>query len=49
MGHAAHCVARNVDALYFMVGWDQYGFDKKRTGTRYADLVFCNRWDLQAT
>jgi hypothetical protein len=21
-------------------GWDQYGFDKKRVGTRYAEHVF---------
>jgi hypothetical protein len=23
-----------------MLGWDPYGFDKKRIGTRYAELVF---------
>jgi hypothetical protein len=23
-----------------MLGWDRYGFDKKRTGTHYAELVF---------
>jgi hypothetical protein len=23
-----------------MLGWDRYGFDKKRTETRYRDLVF---------
>jgi hypothetical protein len=23
-----------------MLGWDQYGFDKKHVGTRYAELVF---------
>jgi hypothetical protein len=23
-----------------MLGWDQYGFDKKHTETRYAKLVF---------
>jgi hypothetical protein len=23
-----------------MLGWDQYGFDKKCSGTRYAELVF---------
>jgi hypothetical protein len=31
---------RNVDALFFMLQWDQYGFDKKRFRTRYAKLVF---------
>jgi hypothetical protein len=23
-----------------MLGWDRYGLDKKRAGTRYAELVF---------
>jgi hypothetical protein len=23
-----------------MLGWDRYGFNKKRVGTRYAKLVF---------
>jgi hypothetical protein len=32
--------ARNVDALSFMLGWDRYGFNKKRAGTSYAELVF---------
>jgi hypothetical protein len=26
-----------------MLGWDWYGFDKKRVGTRYAQLVFLHR------
>jgi hypothetical protein len=25
--------------LFFMLGWDQYGFDKKRAGTRYTKIV----------
>jgi hypothetical protein len=25
-----------------MLGWDQYEFDKKCTGTRFAELVFLN-------
>jgi hypothetical protein len=32
--------ARNMMALFFMLGWHQYGFDKKHDGTRYAELVF---------
>jgi hypothetical protein len=31
---------RNVNALFFMLWWDRYRFDKKRTGTHYAELVF---------
>jgi hypothetical protein len=27
-------------ALFFMLGCDWYGFDKKHTGTRYTELVF---------
>jgi hypothetical protein len=42
--------ARNVDALFFMLGWDQYGFDKKCFRTRWVKLVFfCIRRDLQVT
>jgi hypothetical protein len=26
--------------LFFIIRWDRYGFDKKRTGTRYIELVF---------
>jgi hypothetical protein len=29
-----------VITLFFMLGWDRYGFDKRRIGTRYAELVF---------
>jgi hypothetical protein len=56
-GSVAHVVhfgassARKVDVLFFMLGWDRYGFDKKCVRTRYAELVFffCIRWDLQVT
>jgi hypothetical protein len=30
----------NVDTLFLMLGWDQYGYDKIRTWTRYAKLLF---------
>jgi hypothetical protein len=30
---------RNIDELFFMLVWGQYGFDNKRVGTRYAELV----------
>jgi hypothetical protein len=38
--HSGASSARNGDALFFMLGWDQYGFDKKRDRTHYAELVF---------
>jgi hypothetical protein len=31
---------RNVEALYFMLGWTRCGFYKKRAGTHYAELAF---------
>jgi hypothetical protein len=39
---SAFCCVRAVKrfALYFMLGWDRYGFDKKHAGIRYAKLVF---------
>jgi hypothetical protein len=46
VGSAGHIVhsgasgARNVDTLFFMHGWDQYGFDEKCIGARYAELLF---------
>jgi hypothetical protein len=32
--------AQNIDALFFMLGSDWHGFDKRRVGTRYVELVF---------
>jgi hypothetical protein len=42
-GHVVHYGAlgkRNVDALFFMLGWDRFRFNRKRVGTHYAELVF---------
>jgi hypothetical protein len=41
-GHVVHSVASgmlNVDALFFLLRWDEYGFYKKRDGTPHAKLV----------
>jgi hypothetical protein len=38
--HSGASGVRNVDALFFMLGWDRYVFNKKRTRTHYAELVF---------
>jgi hypothetical protein len=43
VSHVAHSSVsrpRNIDTLFFMLGWDGYGFHKKHVGTRYAKLVF---------
>jgi hypothetical protein len=40
VGYSGASGPRNIDALFLMLGWDQYRFDKKRAGTRYAALVF---------
>jgi hypothetical protein len=42
VGHVVHSGAsgvRNIDTLFFMLRWDQYGFDKKRTETHHPELV----------
>jgi hypothetical protein len=38
--HSGASGAQNVVAVLFLVGWDQYGFHKKRAGIRYDKLVF---------
>jgi hypothetical protein len=38
--HSCSFGLRNINALFFLLGWDQCGFHKKRTGTHYAELLF---------
>jgi hypothetical protein len=38
--HSGVSGERSTDALFSMLGWDRYRFDKIRTGSRYAKLVF---------
>jgi hypothetical protein len=48
-GHVVHFGAsglRNMITLVFMLGRDRYGFDKKRTGTYYVELVFFQPVDM---
>jgi hypothetical protein len=43
VGHIVHSgafVMQNIDATFFMLGWDRYRFHKKLIGTRYVKLVF---------
>jgi hypothetical protein len=42
-GHVVHSGAsgaRNIDALFFILGCDRYGFVRKHAGSRYAKHVF---------
>jgi hypothetical protein len=38
--HSGATVAQNIDALFFMMGWDWHGLQEKHTGTTYVELVF---------
>jgi hypothetical protein len=38
--HSGASWVENIDAPFFILRWDWYRYDKKRTRTRYAELVF---------
>jgi hypothetical protein len=38
--HSGASGVRNIDALFFLLGRDRYGFQKKRVNTRDAKFVF---------
>jgi hypothetical protein len=43
VSHIVHYSAsgpRNIDALFFMLGWDLNRFDKRHGGTCYIKLMF---------
>jgi hypothetical protein len=43
MGHIVHSSVsetRNGDALFFVLGWDRYGLNKKSAEMRYTEPMF---------
>jgi hypothetical protein len=38
--HSDASGVQNINTLFFMLGWDQYGFEKKYIWTHYAELLF---------
>jgi hypothetical protein len=47
--HSGAFMALNVDTLFFMLGWDRYGFQKNTPGHVTSNFNFCIRWDLRVT
>jgi hypothetical protein len=47
--HSYASGARNADALFFMLMWERYGFDKNASGHVMPNLCFRILWDLWVT
>jgi hypothetical protein len=37
--HSGVPTSQNIDTLFFLLGWDRYGFHKMQAGTCYVELV----------
>jgi hypothetical protein len=51
-GHIVHCCVfgvRNVDALFFLLRWDRYGFHKNASRYLAPNMCFCIRRYLWVT
>jgi hypothetical protein len=47
--HSGASGARNLYTLFFMVGWERYGYEKSVQGHVTLNLRFCIQWDLWVT
>jgi hypothetical protein len=47
--HSGASGVRNIHALFFMLGWDQYRLHESALGQVMPNLCFCIRWDLWVT
>jgi hypothetical protein len=51
-GHVVHCCksgVQNVDALFFLLRWDRYGFHKNTSVYLTPNLCLCIWWDKRDT
>jgi hypothetical protein len=45
--HSGATVPRNINAVFFILGWDWYGFHKSAPGHVMPNLCFCIRRDMR--